>query len=120
MIGAIDSGVPEDLRLFTIEIANVNDQLRPFGHTFTEGVHDFYEPLEIEIVHGHEEKRVQLTGIHELAGFGENIVQGHHGRRKPRIPFGKTAKLAPSGTGVDLDPYLTEQDRFISETLPAD
>jgi hypothetical protein len=83
-------------------------------------VHDFYEPVEVEIVHGHEEKRVQLTGTHKPAGFSEDIVQGHHGRRKSCMPFGKAAKLAPSGTGVDLNPDLTQQHRFVSETFPAD
>jgi len=97
------------------EVPDVDDNLGFSRDSLANHPHDANHPLEIESVHGHQEKCVEFSRSREVVGAAEDVLVAHYTRLECRVAFTETAEFALARTGCNLDANLSKDNAFIVE-----
>jgi len=120
VIGAVHARRFQVLCLGLIEVPDVDDDLSFSRNPLTHYPHDVNQAREIERVHSHKEKGVEVSRTGEVAGTAEDILVAHYTRLECRVALTEAAERAPARTAGNLDADLRKDNAFIVEPSSRD
>ena len=120
MVGSMNSRSAKPFRLGTVKVSDVDDNLRLRGNTRTNFFNDAEKIVEIEVVHCHEEKGIQIASRRERLSFYHDLVNRRVSSCRKSYALLRKHRATFAWTWGCLDPDLSQEHRLIAESSSRD